>query len=628
MLSSPLFCPICGAANSSDAPSCFACGQALDASSLATLPTHSIAPLLKNRYRLLHRLGQGGMGSVYKAEDTTLGNRLVAIKEMSQKGLNQREATEATAGFKREALLLAGLMHPNLPRIYDHFSESGRWYLVMDFIEGETLEDYLMQKGGALPLEEVLTIGIQLCSVLTSLHTRQPPIIFRDLKPANVMHTFDGQLYLIDFGIARHFKPGQVKDTIAFGSPGYAAPEQYGKAQTAPSADIYSLGVMLHQMLTGDDPSLHPFAFAPLATGPAQLQSLLAQLLALDARQRPENAALVRQELQAILRQDPSVLMPNSATGPSLSASAQPSALGEKVLTYVKHTDWIAALAWSSDGTHIASASYDKTVQVWEQATGKTQTIYTGSTGFWSKGRVHSISWSPDSTRIVSGSDGKTAQIWDAQTGEQYVTYREHFADVLAVSWAANGDYIASASDVMVDVWNPTTGDTLMSYIGFRHGVQTLAWSPDSTLLAISVRDNVVYVYNFAKGQADTHQALNYRGQQDTVQAFAWSPDSRQIASASNDKTVHIWDPCTGHTVRIYTGHTDTVRTVAWSHDGRHIASAGSDETVHIWDPKTGRLSFLYKGHFATVSALTWSPASRYVASGDAHTIVQVWRAV
>src|SRR5437763_5963833 len=109
-----------------------------------------------------------------------------------------------------------------------------------------------------------MEIGLLLCSVLEYLHTRQPPVIFRDLKPANVMLTTSGRVDLIDFGIARHFKPGRAKDTMPFGSPGYAAPEQYGKAQTTPRTDIYSLGVILHQLLTGDDPSLTPFCFAPL----------------------------------------------------------------------------------------------------------------------------------------------------------------------------------------------------------------------------------------------------------------------------------------------------------------------------------------------------------------------------
>jgi WD40 repeat protein/tRNA A-37 threonylcarbamoyl transferase component Bud32 len=645
MVSSPLFCPVCGAANTSQALSCFACGQALNASSLAALPAQTGTTVLKSRYRLLHRLGQGGMGSVYKAEDSSLGNRLVAIKEMSQKGLNQQEASEATDAFKREALLLAGLLHPNLPRIYDHFSEHGRWYLVMDFIEGQTLEDYLTQKGGTLPLDEVLDIGIQLCNVLNYLHTRQPAIIFRDLKPANVMRTSDGQLYLIDFGIARHFKPGQAKDTIAFGSPGYAAPEQYGKAQTAPSADMYSLGVMLHQMLTGDDPSLKPFFFAPLSTrGPRRLQSLLNQLLDMDAGKRPDDALLVKQKIQEIAQQDLSVYgqplppvqpvqtPPQVPTYQPIQTVPTPPVqrppIGEELITYTQHSDWIAAIAWSPDGNYIASASYDRTIQVWEPPTGNLKTLYAGHNGFWTKGRVNAVSWSPDSTCIVSGSDDKTAQIWDAQTGKLFFTYRDHHAGVIAISWSSNGEKIASASDVVAHVWDPSCGDILAIYSGFSRGVQTLSWSPDSTLLAIGVRDNVVYVYDYTKGQTDKQHAINYREHTDFVQSLAWSPDNKLIASASNDKTVRIWDPYTGRTLLTYKGHLYAVKAVAWSPDGTHIASTGADETVHIWDAQTGQLSFLYKGHFAVIYALAWSHAGRYVASGDAHNLIHVWRAV
>ncbi|MDQ6660968.1 MAG: serine/threonine protein kinase, partial [Chloroflexota bacterium] len=234
MVSSQIYCSACGVANPIHAAFCFACGQPLHGSSAgytSAQPSETLeGTLLQERYQLLERLGAGGFGAVYRAFDTKLGNRVVAVKEMSQIGLSPQEIIEASDAFKHEALLLANLMHPSLPRIYDHFSEGGHWYLVMDFIEGETLEHRLSHTIGKrlLNVEDILTIGIQLAGVLSYLHTRTPPIIFRDLKPANIMLTPDGNLYLIDFGIARLFKPGQMKDTIAFGSPGYAAPEQYG----------------------------------------------------------------------------------------------------------------------------------------------------------------------------------------------------------------------------------------------------------------------------------------------------------------------------------------------------------------------------------------------------------------
>jgi len=156
-------------------------------------------------------------------------------------------------------------------------------------------------------------MGLQLCIVLDYLHSHHPPIVFRDLKPANIMRTPTGQLYLIDFGIARYFKPGQAKDTVALGSLGYAAPEQYGKAQTTPRADIYGLGAVLHQLLTARDPSEAPFRFRPLRpkshSDPGslttsmvdvlvnKLETLIASMLEMDVNKRP-HIACVKQELQ------------------------------------------------------------------------------------------------------------------------------------------------------------------------------------------------------------------------------------------------------------------------------------------------------------------------------------------
>ena len=221
-LSSTLFCDRCGAANRTQAIFCSACGRTLHKSANGTISNTLTGLLvqqhiLNKRYCIFKQIGKGGFGAVYKATDTQFGNRPLAIKEMSQSNLNPQELREATEAFKHEAYLLASLTHPNLPRIYEQFSDTGRLYLVMDYIEGETLEAYLDKMGGKLPVDKVLTIGIQLASVLEYLHTHHPPIIFRDLKPANVMLTANNHIFLIDFGIARLFKPGQAKDTTALG---------------------------------------------------------------------------------------------------------------------------------------------------------------------------------------------------------------------------------------------------------------------------------------------------------------------------------------------------------------------------------------------------------------------------
>ena len=303
------FCDNCGAANPETARHCQYCGSLLlFKHTTGELPERT---MLEGRYQLERRIGQGGMGAVYKATDSRFNNRSVAIKEMSRAGLTPTSVQEAEEAFEREARILADLQHPNLPRIYDYFTESERSYLVMDFIEGETLESYIEQSGSKpLPLEQVLNWGEQLCAVLNYLHTHEPPIIFRDLKPSNVMISQKGEqsyVYLIDFGIARIFKPGQSHDTVALGSPGYAAPEQYGKAQSTPRSDIYSLGALLHALLTGVDPSEQPFFFQPaseLNPGvPKELEQLLQRMLNMNSDQRPASAQEVAQVLRHVDQQ-------------------------------------------------------------------------------------------------------------------------------------------------------------------------------------------------------------------------------------------------------------------------------------------------------------------------------------
>ncbi len=312
-----LFCDACGAANTSGAPICFACEQPLGVS----LPSPPVQPVVQNgtfatgvsadplppgsllaqRYCIISQIGQGGFGVVYKARDRTHKNKLVAIKQINLGALRPREIIEATDSYNREVTLLSTFRHTSLPRVYDHFTDAEHWYLVMDFIRGETLEDYLARHGHC-SMRQVLNIGITLSTVLAYLHTRTPPVIFRDVKPANIMRTPRGQLYLIDFGIARRFIPGKKKDTGPLGSPGYAAPEQYGKAQTTVQTDIYGLGATLQTLLTGQDPLERVSGPRPSTHRkiPPGLQALLDQMLEPDASKRPPGMEEVKERLQLI----------------------------------------------------------------------------------------------------------------------------------------------------------------------------------------------------------------------------------------------------------------------------------------------------------------------------------------
>ncbi len=258
---------ICGKYNRRGARFCGHCGRPIVVIPQSPFQTGLLnnGAVIANRYRITGKLGQGGMAAVYQVEDTRLRGKLCAIKEMSDASLiDPQERQRALADFEREALLLAHLSHPNLPRVTDSFEHQSKYYLVMDFVKGSTLEDLLVKRGHPFSEAEVRAWLHQLCNVLAYLHAYNPPIIFRDLKPSNIMLDNYGQIKLIDFGIARHFDAQKTHDTTALGTAGYAAPEQYGKDQSDARADIYALGATLHRLLTGHDPADTPFNLPPL----------------------------------------------------------------------------------------------------------------------------------------------------------------------------------------------------------------------------------------------------------------------------------------------------------------------------------------------------------------------------
>ena len=318
-MQSHIFCDECGAANVADATICVACSQPLivpsHALSASTLISASRPPqkqimlqegvhgpltpgmLLKKRYRILEQVGAGGFGTVYKARDRREADRLVAVKQIQLTRLTPREMIQATDSYNRETTLQVSLRHKSLPRIYRHFTDPENWYLVMDFIEGETLEEQLKRMaGGKLPLNKVLDIGLQLCDVLGYLH--REGLVFRDVKPANIMCTPRGRVYLIDFGIARRYDPDKSKDTVPLGSPGYAAPEQYGTAQSMPCTDIYGLGATLLALVTGKDLTASTLADALASTElPENLRSVLTLMLEQDPARRPGRVNQVKKEL-------------------------------------------------------------------------------------------------------------------------------------------------------------------------------------------------------------------------------------------------------------------------------------------------------------------------------------------
>lgn len=602
----PIFCPTCGAANSQGTQICQYCqASLLPAAKSAAIAnsspaqgrpavirlepeteeepvdSRSLVPLwpgmvLRERYHILRILGRGGSGAVYEASDLHEGERRVAIKEIVAFHLEPRVAAETMAAFYSEASLLATLRHPSLPEVYEYFTEQDCCYLVMEFIQGETLEERLLRsQDGRLPLAEALEIAIQLCTVLEYLHSRPVPIIFRDLKPANIMlDSVAGRVCLIDFGIARRFKPGQSRDTLALGSPGYAAPEQYGRAQSTPQADIYGLGATLHQMLTGVDPSEAPLRFASLRSFdpslPPELDELVARMVEISPQKRPASAAEVRRQLDLIRLQ-----LPRDQRTSSRRPSQQPPP------TRGKRRRQVAQL--SSAAPSAAAASPAPTLP-------RRLLLFAGP--FLLGAVVGLLGARELDLPLISASSSLQTPTVFARTPAANLlslprvsvrlalSYRGHQAPVRAVAFSSDGQYLASGDLAhAVHVWEPLSGELLLHY--------------------------------------DDHHAA--------ITSLAWLPGTSVLASSSEDGTVQVWDVAQQRRLLVYRGHRGAVRAVKGSAVGV-FASGGVDGSVQVWDASTGVRSLLLLDRSrAPINALSWSPATTSLASADEQGNVLLW---
>ncbi|GAC1565384.1 MAG: hypothetical protein NVS3B14_02890 [Ktedonobacteraceae bacterium] len=683
MQSTTWFCNTCGAANDRGQTLCFACRQPhVEHTQPAASPD-----LFQGRYRLLTQVGLGGFGVVYKALDTQFAERVVAVKQINLRGLTPQKMIEATDTFNREVHILPQLKHPNLPRVYDQFTDPDHWYLVMEFLEGQTLERYMEARlrqrfytgtTRLLSLDEILALAFQLCDVLDYLHTRQPPIIFRDLKPANIMCTGMGHLFLIDFGIARLFTPGKARDTTPLGSPGYAAPEQYGKAQTSPRSDLYSLGALLHHLATGDEPSETPFQFAPLPpTDQAAMQkldALIVRLVDVESSQRPASAREVKEELQHIAllaasagphiwfppqgqTPDPEVVQSAFNTGQQqiqAQIQKQKGTTRRKLITRSLVGGGALILGVGVLGPALINLLNDNSPGPRD---------FTGfSRPFREQESISDITWSPDGQQAAFISTINSVQNGSGSTNTSVIVYPvEQVSDassfngpavISALAWAPEPDpdtrHIALGfADGSISVYDtgsaspvftyPDTGSTspVLTYHGSIGQVKTIAWSPDGKLIASGGMQEVVRICQASNGKI----VSTYPGDTFNVtRLLSWSPDSTRVVIESNlhtdqlnDPTLQVWDVGAGKT--LFTFAQTNMLKVAWSPNGKLIVSVGNvgyDENVYLWNASDGTF---FKAYPAQSSSnidqspveLLWSPASDYIALDDGGRTLKVW---
>ncbi len=300
--------------------------------------------------------------------------------------------------------------------------------------------------------------------------------------------------------------------------------------------------------------------------------------------------------------------------------------------TYQGHSGYVSSVAWSPDGTRIASASGDGTVQVWDAHGGRHVYTYRGHNG-----DVLAVAWSPDGKYLVSGGLDTTVQVWNATTGERSVTYRGHTDAIFNVAWSPDGSRIASASnDGTVQEWFAVTGKHILTF-GTQHvtrGVpspwNSVAWSPDSKRIAVAGNGDVQI---WDAGTAGNVSYYGYHG--GTAHDVSWSPGQKYIV-VSAGTTVEVWNVATVKNVYTYDSQGAEVFIARWSPDGKRIASGSSDGLVQVWDAFNGDHPYTYRGHAdyypghttsgGSVNGLAWSPDGKSIASAGNDATVQIWQ--
>ena len=295
------------------------------------------------------------------------------------------------------------------------------------------------------------------------------------------------------------------------------------------------------------------------------------------------------------------------------------TATGTELMTLKGHKEWVRSVVFSPDGTHIASGGGDKTIKIWDSETG-TEVMTLKHDNY-----VYSVAFSPDGKRIASGGGDKTIKVWDSATGIEIKTLTGHEADIYSVTFSPDGKQIASgSSDKTIKVWDVNSGNEVMTLKGHKEYVGSVFFSPDGTNIASGSGDKTIKIWDAATGV----EKMSISGHTGEVISITFSPDGKRIVSGSGDTTIKVWDANTGVEKITLRGHTSSVNSIAFSPDGKRIFSASGDETIKVWNPAIDPEQLTLYGYKGFVSQAAFSPDGKRIAAIGSNKVIKVWDVV
>lgn len=569
------------------------------------VPTLTPGTILQGRYHIIKALGAGGMGAVYQARDLHFPNviRLCAVKEMINNASDPYLREMAIRNFEREANILATLDHPAIPEVFDYFSQDDRSYLVLEYINGSDLEALLNQTEGFFPEDRVRDWAIQICDVLIYLHGHSPnPIIFRDLKPSNIMLDQHDRIRLVDFGIAKVFEANQKGTMI--GTEGYAPPEQY-RGQAGPRGDIYALGATLHHLLTRQDPRTEPpFSFAdrPIRAinpnvSPA-FEAVIMTALAYNAEDRFPSAAAMKAALLATAQ---SQVLPTNEAGPELTRklTIHLSKGGVVPLWTFACEDEVRSTPAVAEGLVYVSA-YDNNLYALSAKEGRFQWKYATQGGMASSPCVHEgVVYVGSEDKHIYAVHARLGRIvWSTPTeGPVRSSPRIQYNHVFVGS--DDGYLYALNAQTGRVAWRVETGGPVRSSPAFGDDL-ILFGSEDGYLYAVTIKGAIKW--RFHAKRAMTSSPCVYQG---------------SVYVGSQDAMVYALSLTSGWALWRYKTSKSIVSSPTVANGIVYIGSA--DGCLYALDAQSGRLIWRYATEGQVASSPLYVNGAVYFGSVDRH---------